>query len=151
VLCLLAHGLEGVAHPALDELGVALLKLQEPHAVGEPLLGRAGVFFLEPHELEPVVGKPDAPALGGREVLGESLVGVALDLGHLAGGAPHLLSVGARNVTPTVILYSLSCLEGVFSKVGHAFPAKTLMNSAVGQPLGKEILGSLGPPAGFIS
>ena len=38
-----------------------------------------------------------------------------------------------------------------FSEVEHAFPAKTLMNSAVGQPLGEQFLRTLGPPASFIS
>ena len=38
-----------------------------------------------------------------------------------------------------------------FSEVELAFPAKTLMNSAVGQPLGEQFLRTLGPPASFIS
>ena len=43
---------------ALHELRVALLELEEPHAVGEELLGRPGVILLEPHELEPAFGDP---------------------------------------------------------------------------------------------
>src|SRR3712207_6869421 len=43
VLGLLAHGLDGVARPAPQELGVALLELRQPHAVGEPLLRRPDV------------------------------------------------------------------------------------------------------------
>jgi hypothetical protein len=35
--------------------------------------------------------------------------------------------------------------------VGHAFLAKALLDSAVGQPLGEQILGALAPPAGFVS
>src|SRR5215216_6678391 len=93
VLCLLAQNLRGIAHPSLHELGVALLELQEPYAVGEPLLGRPGVILLQLHELEPVVGKPDAAALDSREVLGEGLVSIALGLCHLAGGARRLVDV----------------------------------------------------------
>src|SRR5215212_4600086 len=85
VLGLLAQNLRGIAHPALHELGVALLELQEPYAVGEELLSRTGVVLLQLHELEPVVGKPDAAALDAREVLGEGLVSIALGLSHLAG------------------------------------------------------------------
>jgi hypothetical protein len=48
-------------------------------------------------------------------------------------------------------LYSPNYVEEEFSEVGHAFPAKTLMNSAVSQPLGKQFLRTLGPPASFIS
>src|SRR5215208_7587541 len=75
LLGLLAKSLHGVARPALHELGVALLELQELHAPREPLPSRTGTLLLQPHELEPVFGKPHAAALGGREVLGESLVG----------------------------------------------------------------------------
>src|SRR5215212_5865021 len=109
VLGLLAHSLYSLAHPALHKLGVALLELKEPHATSEPLLGRPGVLLLQPHELEPAFGKPDTPALGGREVLGESLVRIALNLSHLAGGARRLVdvsgglhqytSVGSRSAT----------------------------------------------------
>ena len=42
-------------------------------------------------------------------------------------------------------------LEEDFSEVGDAFPAKTLMNSAVCQPLGKQFLRPLGPTTSFIS
>src|SRR5215217_2624437 len=91
VLGLLAKSLYGVARPALHELGVALLKLQEPHTTREPLLGRTGTLLLQPHELQPVFGKAHAAALGGRKVLGESLVGIALNLSHLAGCARGLL------------------------------------------------------------
>src|ERR687894_1793432 len=70
VLGLLAHNLDGVAGPALHELGVALLKLEQLHAVGEPLLGSPSAVLLKLHELEPTFGQPDAAALGGSEVLG---------------------------------------------------------------------------------
>src|SRR5215208_5036050 len=91
VLGLLAKSLYGVARPALHELGVALLKLEQLHTTREPLLGSTGVLLLQPHELQPVFGKPHAAALGGRKVLGESLIGIALNLSHLAGGARRLL------------------------------------------------------------
>src|SRR5829696_5548183 len=109
VLCLLAHHLYSLTHPALHELGVALLKLQEPYAVGEELLGRPGIILLEPHELEPAFGDPDAAALGCGEVLGYSLEGVALGLGHLAGGARRLVDVsgGSHLVTSMVVSKSL--------------------------------------------
>src|SRR5215213_671671 len=68
-------------------LGVSLLELKEPHAVGEELLGRPGVLLLEPHELEPAFGDPDGAALSCGEVLGYGLEGVALYLRHLTGGA----------------------------------------------------------------
>src|SRR5215208_5547372 len=105
VLGLLAHNVDGVTHPALHELGVALLELEEPQAVGEELLGRPGVVLLEPHELEPVVGKPHAAALGGRKVLGESLVGIALNLSHLPSGARRLVdtSGGLHQLTSMVV------------------------------------------------
>src|SRR5215203_1159387 len=93
LLGLLAHSLYGVARPALHELGVALLVLEQLHATRKPLLGGTGALLLQPHELEPVFGEPYAPALGGREILGESLVGIALNLGHLAGGARRLFDV----------------------------------------------------------
>jgi hypothetical protein len=38
-----------------------------------------------------------------------------------------------------------------FSEVGDAFLAEALLDPAVGQPLGEQILGALGPPAGFVS
>src|SRR5215204_7068686 len=82
VLGLLAKSLHGVARPTLHELSVALLELEKLHATCEPLLGRTGVLLLQPHELEPAFGKPNGAALGGREVLGESLVGIALDFCH---------------------------------------------------------------------
>src|SRR5919112_4355125 len=93
LLGLIAHNLEGVTYPALHELGVALLELQEPHAFGEELLGRPGVILLEPHELQPAFGDPDAAALGCSEVLGKRLEGVALGLCHLVGGARRLVDV----------------------------------------------------------
>src|SRR5215208_3876473 len=93
VLGLLAHNLRGIAYPALHELGVALLELKEPYAVCEPLLSRSGIVLLQLHELEPVVGKPDAAALDAREVLGEGLVSIALGLSHLVGGARRLVDV----------------------------------------------------------
>src|SRR5829696_662414 len=109
VLALLAHNLDGLTHPALHELGVALLELQEPYAVGEELLSRPGVVLLQLHELEPAFGDPDAAALSSREVLGEGLVSIALGLCHLAGGARRLVdvcgglhqhtSLGSRSVT----------------------------------------------------
>jgi hypothetical protein len=37
------------------------------------------------------LGKAHAAALGGSKVLGESLIGIALNLSHLAGGARALL------------------------------------------------------------
>src|ERR687893_245178 len=129
-------------NPTLHELDVALLKLEQLHTVGEPLLGRPGVVLLQPHELEPVVGQPDAAALGGSEVLGEGLVGIALDLCHLSGDAPYLLCVGGyhscasvivshchyvlithifnfkgRTITPPVVPYSPKCVEQEFSEV----------------------------------
>src|SRR5215216_5016195 len=145
VLGLLAHNLRGIAYPALHELGVALLELKEPYAVCEPLLSRSGIVLLQLHELEPVVGKPDAAALDAREVLGEGLVSIALGLCHLAGGARRLVdvsgglhqhtSLGSRSVTlysyhtytPIALsktlgprpppLYSPDCVEGEFSEV----------------------------------
>src|SRR5215218_1019459 len=63
VLGLLAQNLRGLAHPALHELRVALLELQELHATSEPLLSRPDVVLLQLHELESVVGKPDAATL----------------------------------------------------------------------------------------
>ena len=47
--------------------------------------------------------------------------------------------------------YSPTFREVEFSEVGHAFCAKSLMNSAVGQPLGKQFLRPLGPRGRFIS
>src|SRR5215208_7620512 len=91
LLGLLAKSLHGIASPALHELGVALLELQELHATREPLPSRTGTLLLQPHELEPVFGKPHAAALGGREVIRESLVGIALNFSHLAGCARRLL------------------------------------------------------------
>src|SRR5215213_10305842 len=109
VLGLLAHDLHGLAHPAPHELGVALLEPQEPHAVGEELLSGPGVVLLQPHELEPAFGDPDAAALGRGEVLGYGLVGVALGLCHLAGGAGRLVDVsgGSHLVTSVVDSKSL--------------------------------------------
>src|SRR5215208_3714996 len=105
VLGLLAKSLYGVARPALHELRVALLELKQLHATCEPLLGRASALLLQPHELEPVFGKPHAAALSGREVIGESLVGIALNLSHLAGGARRLLDVsgGLHQHTSVVV------------------------------------------------
>ncbi len=103
VLGLLAHDLDGVPRPGLDELGVAPLELQEPDAVGEELLGRPGVVLLHPHELQPAFGESHAPALGAREVLGQGLEGVALGLGHLVGRAGRLVDVlrgGFHRVPP---------------------------------------------------
>src|SRR5215203_2211083 len=93
VLGLLAQNLRGIAHPPPHELGVLLLELQEPDAVGEPLLSRPGVVLLQLHELEPVFGKPHAAALDAREVLSKRLVGVALGFCHLADGARRLVDV----------------------------------------------------------
>src|SRR5215207_295951 len=93
VLGLLAQGLNGAARPILDELGVALLELEEPHTFGEPLLSCPGVVFLELHELEPIMGKSYGAPLGSSEVLGESLVGIALGLGNLSGAARHCFGV----------------------------------------------------------
>src|SRR5215213_1536168 len=110
LLGLLAHNLDGVTHPALHELGVALLELQEPHAVGKELLGRLGVILLEPHELEPAFGDPDAAALRCGEVLGKSFVGVALGLCHLACGARRLVDVCGGSHLSTSIVDSKSLL-----------------------------------------
>jgi hypothetical protein len=110
LLTLLAHDLDSVAHPALHELGVALLELQEPHPVGEELLGRPGIVLLEPHELEAAFGDPYAAALGCGEVLGYGLEGVVLGLGHLSGGARRLVDVpsgGSHLVTSMVDSKSL--------------------------------------------
>jgi hypothetical protein len=103
LLGLLAHYLEGFAHPALHELGVLLLELEEPDAVGEELLGRPGVVLLEPQELEPAFGEPYTAALGRGEVLGYGLEGVPLGLCHLSGGARRLVDVrcgGGHCVVP---------------------------------------------------
>ena len=106
VLGLLAQRLHSVARPALHELGVALLVLQEPHAAREPLLGSPGILLLQPHELKPAFCKPDTPALGGSEVLGERLVRVALNLSHLAGRTRRLLDVscgGLHHLTSVIV------------------------------------------------
>src|SRR5215208_4912535 len=82
---------------------------------------------------------------GATAPLTEALTKAPRVLWREAGGGETLIYRGE---------WKMCCPDfvcGVFSEVGHAFPAKTLMNSAVGQPLGKEILGSLGPPTGFIS
>src|SRR5829696_6105953 len=110
VLCLLAHNLRGLAHPALHELRVALLELQELHATSEPLLSRPDVVLLQLHELESAVGKPDAATLSSREVLGKSLVGVALGLGHLAGGTRSLVDVCGGSHRSTSVIDSKSLL-----------------------------------------
>src|SRR5215203_1382401 len=96
VLGLLAKSLHGLARPALHELGVALLELQQLNTTCEPLLGRTRTLLLQPHELEPVLGKPHGAALGCGEVIGESLVGVALNLCHLTGRARRLVDVSGR-------------------------------------------------------
>src|SRR5215210_31513 len=62
VVGLLAHRFYGIARPALHEFGVALLQLQQLQAVREPLLGRPRVVLLQPHEREPAIGQPYAPA-----------------------------------------------------------------------------------------
>src|SRR5919112_4381914 len=106
LLGLLAHDLDGVTHPTLHELGVALLELEEPHPVCKELLGRPGVVLLQPHELEPAFGDPDAAALGCSEVLGKRLEGVALGLCHLVGGARRLVDVrcgGSHRGTSIVV------------------------------------------------
>src|SRR5215210_4331288 len=105
LLGLLTHDLDGVTHPALHELGVALLELQELYAVGEELLVRPGVVLLHPHELESAFGEPDAAALGCREVLGKRVVGVALGLGHLVGSARRLVDVcgGSHQNTSMIV------------------------------------------------
>src|SRR5215204_1503072 len=110
VLGLLAHNLDGVTHPALHELGVALLELKEPQAVGEELLGRPGVIFLEPHELEPAFGDPDGAALGCGEVLGYGFEGVVLSLCHLSGGARCLVDVCCGGHCSTSMVDSKSLL-----------------------------------------
>src|SRR4028119_90330 len=64
LLRLLAQGLDPAAQPLLGKVGVALLELHEPDAVGEPLLRRPGVVLLQLEELEAVLGQPGAPTLG---------------------------------------------------------------------------------------
>src|SRR5215211_5570432 len=110
VLSLLAHNLDGVTHPALHELGVALLELKEPHAVGEELLGCPGVILLEPYELEPAFGDPDAAALGCGKVLGYGFEGVVLSLCHLCGGARCLVDVSGSSHCSTSMVDSKSLL-----------------------------------------
>src|SRR5919112_1239366 len=110
VFGLLAHNLNGVTQPTLHELGVALLELQEPHAVGEELLGSPGVVLLEPHELESSFGDADATVLRRSEVLGYSLEGVALGLCHLAGGARRLVDVSGGSHLVTSMVDSKSLL-----------------------------------------
>src|SRR5829696_8432258 len=110
VLCLLAHNLRGIAHPALHELGVALLELEESHPVCKELLGRPGVLLLEPHELEPAFGHPNAAALCGGEVLDYGLEGVALGIGHLMGGARRLVDVSGGSHCSTSIVVNSNCL-----------------------------------------
>src|ERR687897_784116 len=106
LLGLLAHYLKGFAHPALHELGVLLLELEKPDAVGEELLGRPRVVLLEPHDLQPTFGEPYTAALGCGEVLGYGLEGVALGLCHLSGGARRLVDVhcgGSHRGTSIVV------------------------------------------------
>jgi hypothetical protein len=91
VLGLLTHGLGAISQPVLSEANVALLELGDPHVGDEPLLGRLGGLLLEPQELHPVPGQPDAAPLGSREVLRQRLVGFALGLGHLPDGSRHLV------------------------------------------------------------
>src|SRR5215211_7450721 len=110
VLGLLAHDLYGLAHPALHELGVALLELQEPHAVGEELLGRPGVVLLHLHELESAFGDPDGAALSRCEVLGHGLEGVALGLCHLVGGARRLVDVCCGGIHLSTSMVVSNCL-----------------------------------------
>src|SRR5215213_1565191 len=110
VLGLLAHDLDNVTHPALHELGVFLLELQEPHAVSEELLGRPGIILLEPHELESAFSDPDAAALGSGEVLGYGLVGVALGLCHLVGGARRLVDVSSCGGHHSTSVVDSNCL-----------------------------------------
>src|ERR671911_1079187 len=109
VLSLLAHYLYGLAHPALHELGVLLLELEEPDAVGEELLCGPGVVLLEPHELKPAFGEPYTAALGCGEVLGYGLEGVALGLCHLVGGARRLVDVSGGSHHSTSVVDS-NCL-----------------------------------------
>src|SRR5829696_2994779 len=110
LLCLLAQNLRGIAHPALHELGVALLELEESHPVCKELLGRPGVLLLEPHELEPAFGDPNAAALCGGEVLDYGLEGVALGIGHLVGGARRLVDVSGGSHCSTSIVVNSNCL-----------------------------------------
>src|SRR4028119_858032 len=103
VLGLLAHDLDGVVGPVLDELGAATLELQQPHAGGEELLGGPGVVLLELHELPAALGEPHAPALGGGEVLRPGPGGGAVGLCHLigrAGGLVYVLGGGFHRVPP---------------------------------------------------
>src|SRR5215216_3483203 len=94
-----------LAYAPREGLGGAQLELKEPCAVCEPHLSRSSIVLLQLHELEPVVGKPDAAALDAREVLGEGLVSIALGLCHLAGGARRLVDVsgGLHQHTSVVV------------------------------------------------
>jgi hypothetical protein len=58
VLGLLAHDLDGVPRPDLDELGVLLLELQEPDALGEELLGGPRVVLLSFTNSSPPSARP---------------------------------------------------------------------------------------------
>src|SRR5215218_3889992 len=110
VLGLLAQDLHGVSRPGPDELGVLLLELKDPYALGEELLGGPGVVLLELDELKPAFGQPHAPALGASEVLGQGLEGVALGLCHLVGRAGRLVYVvcgGFHRGTSVVVCKSL--------------------------------------------
>src|ERR671911_2368573 len=109
LLGLLAHDLDSLTHPALHELGVLLLELEEPDAVGEELLCGPGVVLLEPHELKPAFGEPYTAALGCGEVLGYGLEGVALGLCHLVGGARRLVDVSGGSHHSTSVVDS-NCL-----------------------------------------
>src|SRR5215211_2422304 len=65
LLGLLPQRLYGLARPALHELGVLLLELEQRNATREPLLDRPDALLLPPHELEPAFGNPHGAALGG--------------------------------------------------------------------------------------
>src|SRR5215210_714176 len=109
---------------------------------------------LRDHRLLPSCAGPAARELAQRPQ--ETLAQFFKPLGGLACQDPHLLvSLAARQVTrkqPAVLATRpANFAQTAFSEVEHAFPAKTLMNSAVGQPLGEQFLRTLGPPASFIS
>jgi hypothetical protein len=66
------------------------------------------------------------------------------------GVAADILARPLCTVSSRKEVIRTSCCRG-FSEVVHAFLAKALLNSPVGQPLGQQILGALGPPTGFVS
>ena len=73
-------------------------------------------------------------------------------LRHLSKDPNRLHCLGpVPLIGPGLLAFYVNFPCTAFSEVGYAFLAKTLLNSTVGQPLGKQFLGSLGPPASLIS